>query len=214
MSTSPGPGHCNAKGHPPTCTCGFGGTGPSAEASVEDLGLTPAGSADLAAENAALTAAHAANEARLDAEHAEQQTGEDPDDFWGEPIHVYTRAQAIADGVLHDYSKMGREAGFAWPVAVTSAAHADAIEWTDSNAGLQDTEGRAWDVMWMANHAVRSLARREHGQVGPGTRVPFQVMRVPNTPRATVPRATTLHVIVSADDDGKPCLTIALPDED
>ena len=26
----------------------------------------------------------------------------DNSDFWGEPIHVYTRAQAIADGLLVD----------------------------------------------------------------------------------------------------------------
>jgi uncharacterized protein DUF6573 len=36
-------------------------------------------------------------------------------------ISVYTREQAIADGVLMDVSDMAKEAGFKWPVAVTLA---------------------------------------------------------------------------------------------
>jgi type I site-specific restriction endonuclease len=41
------------------------------------------------------------------------------DDFFGEVIFYYTRAQAIKDGVLVDVSKLASEAGFKYPVAVT-----------------------------------------------------------------------------------------------
>jgi hypothetical protein len=47
--------------------------------------------------------------------------------FWGEPIHVYTRAQAIADGTLVDLTtatddkgqRLCEQAGFKVPVAIT-----------------------------------------------------------------------------------------------
>ncbi len=42
-------------------------------------------------------------------------------------IHAYTRAQAIADGMLIDASKLAKEAGFKYPVALTSAAWADCV---------------------------------------------------------------------------------------
>ena len=35
-------------------------------------------------------------------------------------IHVYTRAQAIADGVLIDATELAREAGFRFPVALSA----------------------------------------------------------------------------------------------
>ena len=47
------------------------------------------------------------------------QLNDDP--FFGKVISVYTRAQALADGVLIDAGPMAREAGFRWPVAITAA---------------------------------------------------------------------------------------------
>src|SRR6185437_8267129 len=38
---------------------------------------------------------------------------------FGEVIYSYTRAQAIADGVLVDVSETAKEAGFKYPVALT-----------------------------------------------------------------------------------------------
>ncbi len=42
-------------------------------------------------------------------------------------IYAYTRAQAIADGVLIDVSAFAAEAGFKYPVALTSAAWANCV---------------------------------------------------------------------------------------
>ena len=60
----------------------------------------------------------------------------DHSDLWGKPIHVYTRAQAIADGVLVDLTmatddkgqSLCQQAGFKVPVAITRAAWAKTIE--------------------------------------------------------------------------------------
>ena len=51
-------------------------------------------------------------------------------EFFGAAICIYSRAQAIADGVLVDISSTAREAGLAWPVAMTQAAWADCVAWT------------------------------------------------------------------------------------
>jgi hypothetical protein len=44
--------------------------------------------------------------------------------FSGEDlIHSYSRAEAIADGVLVDVTPVAREAGIRFPVALTRATH-------------------------------------------------------------------------------------------
>lgn len=68
---------------------------------------------------------------------------------FGEPISVYTRAQALADGALVDVSKMAREAGITYPVAVTQALHGDINNIPARFRGIQSYEGRLWDVCWM-----------------------------------------------------------------
>lgn len=158
--------------------------------------------------------AEARAEARAEREY-ERQYVDDPDSFWhgAEILHAYTRADALKDGTLIDFSATAREAGIVWPVALTPAAHADCVAWKDSNAGLQDESGRAWDVAWMASRAIKAHAQRNpHGS--PGDRVPFRLARVPNTPRATTARTTELHAILTAGDSGEPCWTITLPHED
>ena len=71
-------------------------------------------------------------------------------------IYAYTRAQAIEDGVLIDVSEMAKEAGFKFPVAVTSSVWNGYIEPSEKLKGHgQSVEGRLWDVLWMANRAAR-----------------------------------------------------------
>ena len=65
--------------------------------------------------------------------------------FFGESVSVYTRAQALADGVLIDVSEMAGEAGFRWPVAITAAAWEDCVAWSDTDNDrqvYQDQSGR------------------------------------------------------------------------
>lgn len=128
--------------------------------------------------------------------------------FWddAEVIHTYTRAQALADGALIDVTETAHEAGFRWPVALTAAAWADAVAWDEDHGAHQDVSGRLWDVLTMARLATQRGGR--------GDRASFQVLRVPNTPRATRPTLTTLHLLCGPGDTGEPVLTITCPDED
>ncbi len=74
-------------------------------------------------------------------------------EFFGEVISTYSRAQALEDGVLVDAGEMAREASFRFPVAVTAAAWADCVAWTDADSARQvhqDPSARLWDVLFMA----------------------------------------------------------------
>lgn len=136
---------------------------------------------------------------------AHQKTGEHP--IFGEPIHIYTRKQAIEDGVLVDVTDAAREAGFRCPVTLTRATWADCVEWTETDSERQTTQdesGRLWDVLWMASIAARRG----------GCRTAFQFYRVPRGGRGTKPRLTTLVMHAGPGDNGELVITIMMPDED
>ncbi|WP_186106560.1 DUF6573 family protein [Burkholderia gladioli] len=128
--------------------------------------------------------------------------------IFGEPVSIYTREQAISDGVLIDVSATAREAGFLIPVAITLAAFDDCVAWTDSDSKRQtpqDESGRLWDVAWMAYVAARNAK---------GDRCPFSFYRVPPDGRSTRPKLTTLHLHIGPGDGGEPVITILMPGED
>ena len=125
------------------------------------------------------------------------------DDFY--VIHVYTRAQAIEDGVLIDVTETAKEAGFRVPVALTAAVWAEYVAVPDG-VEAQDEAGRLWDVLWMCRFGIASTK-------GQGSVIRFS-LHVRNDNRAGEPPLVTLKAICGPDDDGAPCVTILLPDED
>ena len=129
-------------------------------------------------------------------------------ELYGPVIHTYTRAQAIADGALIDVTPTAQEAGFTHAVALTAGAWADAVAWTRDNDEYQDESGRLWDVLTMARITIRGVATPDTD------RVEFRVLRIPNTPRATRPRLTSLVIHLGPGDDGEPVLTVMTPTED
>lgn len=136
----------------------------------------------------------------------------DLDAIFGESIafiHAYTRAQAIADGVLVDVTETAREAGFRLPVAITSTAWAKTVEWSEVDSVRQtpqDEAGRLWDVVWMSYVTAR--------RVNVGCRVTVQLHVVPRGGTGTRPRLTTLSMVIGPGDDGEPVITLMNPDED
>lgn len=81
-------------------------------------------------------------------------------DFWGPPISVYTREQAIEDGLLVEVPEaIARAEGFMIPVVITLGVHV-AIE-----AGNGDYTARLRDVLGMAR--IYSRAKRQSGDSSP-----------------------------------------------
>jgi len=127
---------------------------------------------------------------------------------FGEIIYGYSREQAIADGVLVDASEMAREAGFVFPVALTAAVWQDCVAWFDEDSkrqAYQDESGRLWDVLWLAKQAARKAQ---------GSRLEFQLYRVPRGGRGISARIVTLHLVIGPGDAGEPVLNLMMPNED
>ena len=132
-------------------------------------------------------------------------------EIFGEPISVYTRGQAIEDGVLVDVTETASEAGFRWPVALTCAAWEDCVVWSAADSKrqtYQDESGRLWDVLWMASQAARAAA--VHGQE---SRI-FGVYRIRRGGRGVMPRLARLVLRAGPGDHGEPVITITMPGED
>ena len=120
-------------------------------------------------------------------------------EIFGEPISIYTRAQGIEDGVLVDVTETAREAGFKWPVALTSALFA-VIE----HQG--DFAGRLWDVLWMATLAARRPLRpSEHDREYKLYQLILPYHRQ---------KMTTVKMVSGPGDHGEPVITLMLPNED
>lgn len=117
-------------------------------------------------------------------------------------IHAYTRAQAIADGVLVDVSATAAEAGVKYPTAVTRAVYERCVR-VPEGVEAQDEAGRAWDLVWM----LRLAATRSPD----ADRLHFTVL-VRNDNVA--PQPVRLKAMCGPGDDAEPVVTILLPDED
>ncbi|NKY89877.1 hypothetical protein HGA07_30375 [Nocardia veterana] len=122
--------------------------------------------------------------------------------IYGEPIHAYTRAQALEDGVLHDISGLAREAGFRHPVHVAAHAWAEAIAWPHEDP-WQDETGRTWDVLTMARFGVRAAIRRGQDS-GP---IAFSVVRI-TEPGREESEPLALAIELGPGDEGEPVFTI------
>jgi hypothetical protein len=120
-------------------------------------------------------------------------------------VHRYTRADAIRDGVLIDVSQTAREAGFCWPVALTSTVWERCVT-VPPGVLCQDEAGRLWDVLTMLRFAI--CARNADA-----CEVRF-ALHVRNDNRERTPPLVTLKAICGPGDQGEPVITVMLPDED
>lgn len=124
-----------------------------------------------------------------------------PRGFWGEPIHTYTRSEALADGVLVDVTETAREASFAVPVALTANVWADVRDIPGSKRGIQDPDGRLWDLLYLGRLAARHAL--EHSEILYSLHMDLGRKRL---------YLAKLHV--GPGDAGEPVVTIMRPDED
>ncbi len=152
------------------------------------------------------------------------------DDLWegAEIIDAYTRRQAIEVGVLVQLSgpgyqgdpwipEMVKEAGFRYPVAMTATVFCRYVSPLEGDgeklAPCQDIKGRLWDVLWMLKCAIRRTC-------SPTAVLRFSLRVVPNVPENYAknnpprPKLVQLKSVCGPDDDGSPCITIMLPEED
>lgn len=119
-------------------------------------------------------------------------------------IHAYTRAQALADGVLIDVSELARQAGLCYPTAVTAALMSDIRAIPPRLQGINDVHGRIWDVVWMARMAIARLP-----QGSALTTLTYDMILPIGTSRLY-----QVKLVVGPGDDGESVFTLMQPDED
>lgn len=119
-------------------------------------------------------------------------------------IYEYTRTDAINDGILIDVTETAKEAGFVFPVAVTSALWTGYIEPSkESKRFGQSESGRLWDVL-----SVLFLTIRQNRDK---TTIQFPVRFIMKNRQK---RVIWLKAICGPGDNLEPVITIMLPNED
>jgi hypothetical protein len=106
--------------------------------------------------------------------------------------------------VLIDISETAREAGIRWPVALTAAVWAKCVA-VPPGVVCQDEAGRLWDIAWMLRLAI--------GRSDGGPEVRFGV-HCRNDNRERTPPLVRLKAVCGPGDDGTPCISVMMPDED
>jgi len=128
-------------------------------------------------------------------------------EFFGDVISCYSRAEAIADGVLIPISPvLLKDAGIVLPVAVTDTVWNGYIDpYYLPDLPGQSVEGRLWDLLWMFRVAVKA-------ENGGGDRIRYQVLF--QIPGRSEPKVVDLIAVCGPGDKGEPVITIMLPGED
>lgn len=118
-------------------------------------------------------------------------------------VYAYSRAQAIADGVLVDVSDKAREAGISFPVAITAGLWNGYIVPAEaSSLHCQSITGRLWDTLWLFRCAAKGFS---------GDTLFFDVAYAVTGRRVATVK---LKAVCGPGDATEPVITIMLPDED
>lgn len=122
-----------------------------------------------------------------------------------ELVHSYSRQQAIEDGILVDCSELAMEAGFKFPLAVTSTVWHETIEPSEKEVECgQSAAGRLWDMLSVLRYGINACK--------PGTDILLFTMLVMDE-YANL-NEVQLKAVVGPGDDLSPVLTVMYPQED
>lgn len=127
--------------------------------------------------------------------------------IFGEPIHTYTRRQAIEDGALVDFSDPESDTAevcrqhYKYPIACTAAVFGIMQKAVENPRHCNDYKGVLHDMLWMSRTYKRQLSP---------SAVLFRVI-ITGAGRS---KYHDFKLIVGPGDQGEPVITIMMPDED
>lgn len=121
-----------------------------------------------------------------------------------EVIHRYTRAQAIADGVLVDVSAQARGCGLRLPVAMTATLFADCACWAKgSNWGNGEPTAEQF-VRWLLCFACETIRASKPTDTD---RLGLSLAHFAGCP-------STALIHIGPGDEGEPVVTLMYPGEE
>ena len=133
-------------------------------------------------------------------------------------IHRYTRAQALADGVLVDVTATASETGIVYPVAVTAEVW-HLIEQIPTAYPWEDVRGRLWDVVWMLRCAIkvprgyeRLIDREEIVVLAHPDEIHYRLI-LHHAETAESDGEIVLKAVTGPGDAGEPVITVMTLDE-
>lgn len=127
--------------------------------------------------------------------------------IYGEPIHIYTRRQAIEDGALVDLTGPESDTAevcrqhYRYPVACTADVFNIMRRAVENRRHRNDYKGVVHDMLWMSRTYKRQLSP---------SAVMFRVIITGAGRRKTF----DFKLVVGPGDQGEPVITIMMPDED
>jgi hypothetical protein len=126
------------------------------------------------------------------------------DDVFGDPIYVYTRKEAIEDGVLIDLTENFPDIckAYKWPVACTAGVWAIIERATNKKTSTSDLSGVVHDVIWMSQRYQSQRYQTKKWETG--------AMFLVKIGR----KNHTFKIVSGPGDNAEPVLTIMLPEED
>ncbi len=134
-------------------------------------------------------------------------------------ISVYSRKEAVEDGtqVLAD-PKITKEAGFKFPVYMTRSVWTKYVEVPEEFKGIQDPEGRLWDILTMLRYAA-SRCDSNIVEFRVSVTLPDKGDWTRYEKRYDGSRTQRLVTLLSEIgpkeyNDPSPVITVSLPDED
>lgn len=145
---------------------------------------------------------------------AASNADDEGENFWGEPISVYTRRQAIEDGVLVQLSGPGyegdaaipalvAEAGIKFPVAMTVSAFTTlCIPSQKAEEKGESLIGRLWDVLFVFREYAKRIS---------GGRLTYKIVCTDSDGKA---KTHEILAVCSPGDDAEPVITLMFPWED
>jgi hypothetical protein len=120
-------------------------------------------------------------------------------EIFGEVISSYSRKQAIEDGILCPVpEKLQHEAGFKFPIALTTGVYSLIEETERKSKGIQSYDGIVWDILFVLKAAIKRAAS--------GDRINFTV-RIGR-------KDYKMYSLCGPGDNMEPVITILLPNED
>lgn len=125
-------------------------------------------------------------------------------ELFGSIVHSYTRADAIADGVLVDLTAAYPEECrlYRYPVACTAAVWSLVDQAVTNRRHFNDEAGVVWDILYMSQKGI--IARPD------AQTVLFQVVITGSGKK----KIHTMKAVCGPGDNLEPVISIMLPSED